>query len=74
MLDAYKKKRGSWQEYEDRFLHLMKERKIEDRIDRNMFATPTVLLCSETTADCCHRRLVLEYLKSKWGDLKVVHL
>lgn len=74
MLDAYKKKRGSWQEYEDCFLHLMKERKIEDRIDRNMFATPTVLLCSETTADRCHRRLVLEYLKSKWGDLKVVHL
>src|SRR5438132_5502657 len=31
MLDAYKKKGGSWQEYEDRFLQLMKERKIEDR-------------------------------------------
>ncbi len=74
MLDAYKKKKGSWQDYEDRFLQLMKERKIEDRIDRNMFVTPTALLCSETTADRCHRRLVLEYLKSKWGDLKVVHL
>lgn len=74
MLDAYKKKKGSWQEYEDRFLQLMKERKIEDRIARNMFATPTALLCSETTAEHCHRRLVLEYLRSKWGDLKIVHL
>jgi len=74
ILDAYKKKGGSWQEYEKRFLSLLKERKIEDKIDRNMFSTPTVLLCSETTADHCHRRLVLEYLKSKWGDLRIVHL
>ncbi len=74
MLDAYKKKKGSWQDYEDRFLQLMKERKIEDRIDRNLFVTPTALLCSETTADRCHRRLVLEYLRNKWGDLKIIHL
>ena len=74
ILDAYKKHKGSWQEYEERFLQLMKERKIEERINRNLFSIPTVLLCSETTAEHCHRRLVLEYLQAKWGDLKVVHL
>lgn len=74
MLDAYKKKKGSWQEYERRFLQLMEDRKIEDRIDRSLFVTPTALLCSEATADHCHRRLVVDYLKNKWGDLKVVHL
>ena len=74
MLDEYKKKKGSWEDYEKRFLHLMEERKIEDRIDRNQFVTPTALLCSETTADHCHRRLVLDYLKAKWCDLKVAHL
>lgn len=74
MLDAYKKQKGSWQEYEKKFLHLMEERRIEDRIDRDQFLTPTTLLCSETTADHCHRRLVLDYLQTKWGDLKVVHL
>jgi len=74
ILDAYKKKKGSWQEYEKRFLQLMENRKIEARIDRGLFVVPTALLCSEATADHCHRRLVLDYLKSKWGDLKVVHL
>lgn len=74
MFDGYKKKRGSWQDYERRFLALMAERKVEEKVDRNLFALPTALLCSETAADHCHRRLVLEYLRSKWGDLKIVHL
>jgi len=74
MLDAYKKRKGSWQDYEDKFLQLMEERKIEERVDRDTFSEPTTLLCSETTAQYCHRRLVLEYLKGKWGDLKIIHL
>jgi len=74
LLDNYKKKKGSWQEYERSFLQLMEQRKIEDQIDRRLFAVPTVLLCSETTAEHCHRRLVLEYLGKKWGDVKAVHL
>ena len=45
ILDAYKKRKGSWQDYEKRFLQLMAERKIEERIDRSNFLTPTVLLC-----------------------------
>lgn len=74
LLDAYKKKKGSWQEYEQHFLALMAERKIEDYIDRKLFEIPTVLLCSETTAEHCHRRLVLEYLRGEWGDLELIHL
>jgi uncharacterized protein (DUF488 family) len=74
MLDAYKKRKGSWQDYEDKFLQLMEERKIEERVNRDTFSVPTTLLCSETTAQYCHRRLVLEYLKGKWGDLKIIHL
>jgi len=74
MLDTYKKQKGSWQEYEKKFLQLMEERRIEDRIDRNQFLIPTVLLCSEATAEHCHRRLVLDYLQGKWSDIKIVHL
>ena len=74
MLDAYKKKKGSWQQYEDSFVQLMKDRKIETRIERNLFSIPTALLCSETTPEHCHRRLVLEYLREKWGDLKIIHV
>ncbi|HUG94361.1 MAG TPA: DUF488 domain-containing protein [Planctomycetaceae bacterium] len=74
LFEAYKKNDGEWAEYERRFLDLMAERRIEERLDRELFSVPTVLLCSEPTAECCHRRLVLEYLAEKWGDLKAVHL
>jgi uncharacterized protein YeaO (DUF488 family) len=74
ILDAYKKEKGGWAEYAAKFLALMAERKVEERIDRALFSIPTALLCSEPTADQCHRRLVLEYLKEKWGDMEITHL
>ena len=74
MLDAYKKKKGDWAEYELRFRALMEERKIEEKLDRLLFSIPTVLLCSEPTPEHCHRRFVLEYLNERWGDLQIVHL
>jgi uncharacterized protein (DUF488 family) len=74
ILGAFKKAKGSWEDYERKFLQLMAKRKIEEQLDCNLFAVPTALLCSETTAEHCHRRLVLEYLHGKWGDLTIVHL
>lgn len=74
LLDAYRKQKGSWEDYEERFLALMRERQIETKIDRRLFEKPTVLLCSEATAERCHRRLVLEYLQEKWGHIEIVHL
>jgi uncharacterized protein (DUF488 family) len=74
MLDTYKKQKGSWSDYEQRFLALMRERRIEDCISPKLFEVPTVLLCSEATAEHCHRRLVLEYLQEKWGEIEIIHL
>jgi uncharacterized protein (DUF488 family) len=74
MFNAYKKQKGSWQDYVRRFLALMNERKIEENIDRKLFEIPTVLLCSEASAEHCHRRLVLEYLQTKWGNFEIIHL
>jgi len=74
MLDAYKKRRGSWAVYEQRFLSLMKERHVETRLSPTLFDEPCVLLCSENKPERCHRRLVLEYLREKRGDLEIVHL
>lgn len=74
ILDAYKKRKGSWQAYEDSFLQLMAERHIEEKVSPDLFVVPAVLLCSERTAEKCHRRLVLEYLRSKWGQLEIIHL
>jgi uncharacterized protein (DUF488 family) len=74
LLDDYRKRRIDWQEYERRFLQLMMERSVESVIDHDMFDAPTVLLCTEPQADRCHRRLVLEHLQKRWGDLEVIHL
>jgi uncharacterized protein (DUF488 family) len=74
LLSAYRTRRIDWQEYERRFLTLMKERRVEELVNRHLFDVPTVLLCTEPKADRCHRRLVLEYLQKKWNDLQVVHL
>lgn len=74
MMDEVKKRKGDWADYERRFNALMAERKIDEVISPELFNTPTVLLCSEPTAEHCHRRLVAEYLRSKWGDVRITHL
>ena len=74
LLDGYKKHKGSWEDYAQEFLALMGERRVEERISPQLFAVPTVLLCSEVTAEHCHRRLVTEYLQEKWGNIEIIHL
>jgi uncharacterized protein (DUF488 family) len=74
MLDAYKKMKGDWAEYEKLFLALMDTRDISNSLDPAGFAEPTVLLCSEPTAEKCHRRLVLEYLQCHWDGVIIRHL
>jgi len=73
MLDAYKKQKGAWAEYEQRFLGLMAERRIEEAVPRAAL-DGACLLCSEDKPHHCHRRLVVEYLRDKWGDLEIIHL
>ena len=63
-----------WQEYEKRYLTLLRERSVERTVPRQLFDKPAVLLCSEATPEQCHRRLAAEYLAKAWGDLEIVHL
>ncbi len=74
ILDGYKKKKITWEEYERRFKKLMTDRKLDEVIDKDLFNVPTVLLCSEPKPDKCHRRLVAEYLKEKWEETIIIHL
>lgn len=74
MLDAYRKLKTGWANYERDFLALLKERAVENRLERARFATPTTLLCSEPTPERCHRRLAAEYLKQHWSDIQIIHL
>jgi uncharacterized protein (DUF488 family) len=73
ILDAYKKNHGDWADYEERFLGLMAERKIEDNVAREVI-DGGCLLCSESTPENCHRRLVADYLQRKWGDVEIEHI
>jgi len=73
MLDEYKKKRGDWHDYETKFLALMAERKVDESLDRAVI-DGGCLLCSEPTPERCHRRLVAEYLKGKWGEVEIEHI
>ncbi len=73
MLDVYKKDGGDWADYERRFLALIAERRIEDIVQRTA-VDGACLLCSEDKPAQCHRRLVVEYLQRKWGDIEVAHL
>jgi uncharacterized protein (DUF488 family) len=73
ILDGYKKNGGDWSAYERKFVDLVKNRKIESKISREVLSG-ACLLCSEPTPHHCHRRLVAEYLSDKWRDIDIHHL
>ena len=74
ILDAYKKQKGDWETYERKFIELMERRHIEDKIPKEVL-DEGCLLCSEDKPHHCHRRLVAEYLKSKWNvNVEIKHL
>jgi uncharacterized protein (DUF488 family) len=64
MLAAYRARKMPWVEYASLFKNLLAERQVERLYDEASLRRHTVFLCSEPTARQCHRRLVLEYIKS----------
>ena len=74
MLDAYRKRKGDWAVYRERFVGLMARRRIEDRLDPE-WLDGACLLCSEAQPHHCHRRLAAEYLQRKWDRrMTIEHL
>jgi len=73
ILSAYKTKRISWSSYEERFNALIRDRQIESKLQPTQLDN-TCLLCSEDKPHQCHRRIVAEYLREKWGDVQIEHL
>jgi uncharacterized protein (DUF488 family) len=74
MLDALKKHKGAWSDYEVNFQKLMEERHAIAKLDRSFFEEPCCLLCSEATPQRCHRRLVADAMKKRWADVEIIHL
>ncbi|NJK27341.1 MAG: DUF488 domain-containing protein [Coleofasciculaceae cyanobacterium SM2_3_26] len=73
ILNTYKKQKGDWETYEQKFLQLMGDRQIERTVSPELL-NGGCLLCSEAKPHHCHRRLVAEYLNSKWGNVSICHL
>jgi uncharacterized protein (DUF488 family) len=73
LFDAYKKKGGPWAAYARKFLDLIASRRIERTVASDVI-DGSCLLCSEDNPEHCHRRLVAEYLQSKWDHVEITHL
>src|SRR5262245_37201863 len=73
LLDRYKKGDRDWAAYERDFNELIKSRKIEDTVPRELLHE-ACLLCSEHEPEHCHRRLVAEHMQRSWQGVKIVHL
>jgi uncharacterized protein (DUF488 family) len=73
LLDKYRKKEMSWSQYEIEYLNLLDIRKIGDKVDIEKLHKGC-LLCSEHTPEKCHRRLLAEYLKARFTNIKIHHL
>ena len=73
ILSGYKDKKLSWQEYEEAYMGLLQQRVPLARMDASLFES-SCLLCSEPTAEKCHRRLAAEYIAANLDGIRIVHL
>lgn len=73
LLDGYKKKSISWDEYEVKYKKILAQRNVIEKVDWKIISD-AVLLCSEPTAEKCHRRLLAEYLAQNNSEIKLKHL
>lgn len=74
MLKKYMAKELTWDSYADAYVELLAKRRVESKLDIDMF-DGGCLLCSEDKPHHCHRRLAAEYLNERWDNrLKISHL
>lgn len=75
LLDSYKKGGKSWREYEVSYNELCVQREM-NRFFKKMYSNfdRVLLMCSESTPNQCHRRLLAEFLEENIEDVKVIHL
>lgn len=74
ILDNYKKKNITWDEYEKLYIKLLEERSIYKYVEeKNILREGICFLCSEPTEKECHRRLLVEYLSKRY-NIVIKHL
>ena len=74
ILDNYKKKKITWDEYEELYIGLLEERDIYKTLEENGILKEGVcFLCSEAEEIQCHRRLLVEHISKKY-NVEIKHL
>jgi uncharacterized protein (DUF488 family) len=73
IFDEFKKNKGDWKVFEEKFVRLIKDRRIEKQVPQEVI-DDGCLLCSEDKPHHCHRRLVAEYLRKNWREVRIEHL
>ena len=74
LLDRWHKQTVTWEEYIDEYTAMLKARDIIKKYGVKQF-DGACFLCSEETADICHRRLLAEYMRDHSAEeVQIVHL
>lgn len=73
LLGLYRSKKVTWDEYAVHYVNLIQSRNVTEQIKIEDYDN-CCLLCSEHASDKCHRRLLAEYLQSRYSDIEVIHL
>jgi len=73
LLNKYKDKKITWDQYEKEYIDILEKRNIVQEIDFGKL-DGSCLLCSEHKPDMCHRRLLAEYLKKTNKEIEIIHL
>jgi len=73
LLNDYQNKRIDWEQYQKIYRNLLKERNIIKKYNIKDF-DGSCFLCSEDTPEHCHRRLLVEFFKTKNKAVEIVHL
>lgn len=76
LLDNYRDKKIDWPLYEKVFLDLLDNRGIDEHFSNTYFKKykNICLLCSEPSANKCHRRLVAEYIQDNHPEVEIHHI
>ena len=75
LFNSYKAHQIDWTKYVEIFSDLMFERSVIEHLKMHYTDFDRYcLLCSEPSAEFCHRRLVAELIKDTFKYIKIVHL
>jgi uncharacterized protein (DUF488 family) len=73
LLNSIRGNQLSWDQYKTEYLKLISSRDILRDINYSNFNN-ACFLCSESSADECHRKILADYLKKHNPEIEIVHL